>query len=190
MEINQWIGVIGILLIITAVLGQSGCWAYTFFVVYPEYNRQVHSHIDNAFEVNTPEAMKQELLLAEQGMKNLGLTSDKYGSLMPWEQMPSNQMKFQYEFIDGVIERVDSVIAWKTEMYKTNNTQIENLGDVYEQKMDNLREFIFENGSSDWIAKNAWLANNYTLLYYSWILWLVMIGIGGLLFVVGVISQT
>lgn len=99
-------------------------------------------------------------------------------------------MKFQYEFIDGVIERVDSVIAWKTEMYKTNNTQIENLGDVYEQKMDNLREFIFENGSSDWIAKNAWLANNYTLLYYSWILWLVMIGIGGLLFVVDVISQT
>lgn len=108
MEINQWIGVIGILLIITAVLGQFGCWAYTFVVVYPEYNRQVHSHIDNAFEVNTPEAMKQELLLAEQGMKNLGLTSDKYGSLMPWEQMPSNQMN--YPALKGMVSLQSKVI--------------------------------------------------------------------------------
>jgi ABC-type protease/lipase transport system fused ATPase/permease subunit len=39
------------------------------------------------------------------------------------------------------------------------------MGDVYEQKMDNLREFLKENGRADWISNNAWLVK-YHLIFY------------------------
>ena len=37
--------------------------------------------------------------------------------------------------------------------------------DVYEQKMDNLREFLKEGGRADWIAKNAWYIKNHLIVY-------------------------
>ncbi|MEK6879035.1 MAG: hypothetical protein AABY22_05475, partial [Nanoarchaeota archaeon] len=68
------------------------------FVSY-NYERNVGAHIENAFEVNTPERMIIEIQLAKDGMKSLNLDENMYGALI--FKKPDNKMSWQYNFLDS-----------------------------------------------------------------------------------------
>src|SRR3990172_974625 len=145
--------------------------SYGSIVVSFAYDREVGGHVLNAYEVNTPEAMISELTKAVTGMHRLGLTDDMYSAYFPWERTPDRSMGFQYEYIDQLINRTEAVITWRTLAY-SGNTSPEALGDVYEQKMDNLRTFMTEGCDhtavcSDWIARDVYYIYKATPYYFS-----------------------
>ena len=180
----MWIGIV--IFTLTLIVGLIS-WGFVTVAVEPAYVRAVSSHIDNAYELNTPDAMKVEISAAIQGMKDLGLEPDMYSRILPWDKTPKTRMDFQYTYLDNLNSRIDSVVAWKVSVYDEQKG-IETLGDVYEQKMDNLREFINEGGGSDWIAHDAYYVNKQTffvmLEYVLMILYIasfLMAGIGYIL---------
>jgi hypothetical protein len=174
--------VLGILLIFVSVVAFIALGFSQYYVHY-QYEKVIGSYMDNAKDMNTPDKMLEQLNLARAGMLNEGLTEDMYGAWIFTK--PDNSMKFQYEHLDSIIERVKAVQEWKDKTYgNSSNSQTESLGDVYEQKMDNLREFIMEDTRSDWIAKDAWYVHKH-FFYYFWAdfiyLFLIMIVIVGII---------
>lgn len=154
-----------------ALVAAIAFYAYGAVVVDFAYQREVGGHIRNAYEVNTPEAMIDELNRSVAGMHRLGLTDAMYSRYFPWERTPDRSMAFQYEFLDQLINRTEAVILWRTLAYNGNTTP-ETLGDVYEQKMDNLRSFMTEGCDSayvctDWIAKDVYLLNVAPVYFFS-----------------------
>jgi len=133
---------------------------------YYEWNYEVHSHMLNAYYANSPELMITELSACENGMRDLGLTPDLFGAWLPWEKTPDIRMDYQYNHLDAIINRTKAVIEWRNLTYTTNGSAPETLGDVYNEKMDNLRGFLVEDGWSDWISYQAFFVNEY--------LWLVI----------------
>jgi len=125
-----------ILIIVLVFLLGVGFGVYQYYVSY-QYERDIGSYMSNAVDMVAPEGMLEQVQLAKQGMIDSGLTEDDYGALI--FKKPDNSMKFQYQHIDGVIERINSVIYWKEKIYSNESQNIETLGDVYEQKMTNLR---------------------------------------------------
>lgn len=161
MGIGNIMGIVGgVSLICTLVVMLVGA-VYVAVAIEPTYVRAVSSHIENAYELNTPDAMKEEITLAIQGMRELGLENNMYSTLLPWDKTPKTRMDFQYTYLANLNSRIDSVISWKATVYDEQKG-VETLGDVYEQKMDNLREFIMEGGRSDWIAHDAYYVNKQT----------------------------
>lgn len=188
MGVGTWLIWISVAVCILTFVGSIVGGFYVNTAVMPTYTRAVSSHLDNAYELNSPEQMLEEVELAEQGMKDLGLHENMYTQFWSWDQIPSNSMKFQYTYMKGLKERIQSVIDWKANTYGKNNTS-ESMGDVYEQKMINLRKFIMENADgshsrSDWIAKDAWYYNMHTgwywLGYFEEIIFLITSVISGL----------
>lgn len=163
-----------------AIIALAFMFVGSYLVSY-EYDKTIGSHIDNAYEVNTPGRMISEIEKAKQGMLDAGLTPQDYGAV--FFKKPDNSMEFQYQFLDSIIERAKSVELWYNMTYDGKQTSTESLGDVYEQKMDNLREFIMENGRSDWIAKEAWMAKNHIFWYFGGYIMLFLLLIAALSFV-------
>lgn len=128
------------------------------------YENTVHSHMENAYYAADPTTMKNELLLAVDGMKTLGLTKDKYGAFLPWNKVPKHSMEWQYKHMDSLIIRCDEFINWERSLNTTSTAQVK---DVYTEKLDNMRRFLQEDGWSDDIAENAFWLNNF--------LWLVIL---------------
>jgi len=182
---NVWIGLFVGLVIVFGLLF-AGIYIYNTLGPGYHYHKNVQSHLENAYELNTPEGMREEVLLAKQGMEDFGLTESDYCSLWYWQQTPDCSMAMQYDYLDGLVERIDAVIVWKKQMYGNNTVGGESLGDVYESKMDNLREFIKEGGESDWIAHPAYYAKNHPMLWYwqqfsflcciGWVMLLLILG--------------
>lgn len=142
---------------------------YEYYVYY-QYEKTIGSYMDNAVDMIAPEGMLQQIQSARQGMIDAGLTENDYGAI--WFKKPDNSMKFQYQHIDAIIERINAVIDWKTKI-SGNSSSVETLGDVYETKMTNLRKYITEGGyRSDWIAKDAWYIKNHILLYFGGLFWI------------------
>lgn len=129
----------------------------------PEYTKNVHGHMVNAYYSNTPELMIENLEKAKQGMINLGLTENLYMSHYSWEQTPDNKMDYQYKHIDSIIERAYDVIEWREDASHESGTQA---NDIYEQKMKNLRNFLKSEGWSDDIAYETWLAHNHSFIWF------------------------
>src|SRR4030043_197420 len=150
------------------------CGVYGMLVPDYIFNKEVHSHFENAYFSNTPELMKSELELSVAGMKNLGLEEDMYDAYFYWDKVPAKKMDYQYNHVNSIIQRVDAVKQWRDENYAKGTGASESLGDVYEQKMDNLRGFLQEDGWSDWIAKGTYYANYYSWLYLSWIIDIIL----------------
>lgn len=132
------------------------------YLINYQYETKIGGYVNNAVDMNVPEKMLEQLNMAKQGMTNEGLTPELYGAM--FFKKPDNSMEFQYKHIDSIIERVQAVMEWREKTY-ANGTQIESLGDVYEQKMTNLRNFIKEDVRSDWIAHKAWVIKNYPWYY-------------------------
>jgi len=162
--------IIGIGLILLSIATAIGIGSYSNYLNY-QYELVIGSYIDNAYDMNTPSRMLEQLQNAKQGMINEGLTNSDYGAI--FFKKPDNSMRFQYEHIEGIIERVNAVVLWQEQMEQTNS--VETMNDVYEQKMDNLRAFIYEDGyRSDWIAENAWFAKYHTVyVLCSWMVWIL-----------------
>jgi len=157
--------------LIISILLVVGLITYSCIISYV-YEREIGSYMSNSIDMVAPEGMLAQLQLAKQAMIDSGLTEDDYGALI--FKKPDNSMKFQYQHIDGIIERVESVVEWKEKTYGNESTGTETLGDVYEQKMTNLRRYIkgADGGDtyvvgtrSDWIAKDAWMIKNHLFTY-------------------------
>src|SRR2546427_10596713 len=157
---NKYGVVFALALTVAIIYGTNGVVSVNF-----DCEREVGGHIRNAFEVNTPEAMIAELNKSVRGMRALGLTDAMYAAYFPWEQTPDRSMAFQYEYIDQLINRTESVIAWRKLAYSGNTTP-ETLGDVYEQKMDNLRSFMTEGCSDRWVCTD-WIARDVYYVYQA-----------------------
>ena len=133
--------------------------------------------------------MLEQLQNGRQAMINEGLTEDLYGAWI--FKKPDNSMKFQYQHLDGVIERVKSVIEWKRKISGNNSDTTEIMKDVYNEKMDNLRNYIQGETSekiiasrSDWIASDAWwLKYHFILGWFGFWIELVLLGLTSLFFV-------
>ncbi len=145
--------VAGVCLLIIAGASLAGaCIALTVGPAY-DFNNAVHAHMENAYWAADPETMRSELLLAQDGMRGLGLTDAMYSKFWPWEKTPDNQMKWQYDHTGSVIIRCDEFIDW---IAAQNGSQSQQLQDVYGQKLDNIRAFLYDGGWSDDIAKDAY----------------------------------
>ena len=162
-----------ILVLVLIILAGMSLGAYEYYIHY-QYEKEIGGYLDNARDMNTPSRMIEQLELAKQGMVNAGLKEEDYGALIFKKQ--TNSMGFQYQHLDSILERAIAVEEWKQKTYgNESQTQTESLGDVYETKMDNLREFIMEGGRSDWIAKNTWYIKNHVVMYLSWIFWGILL---------------
>lgn len=165
--------IVFVLIVSAIVLGVAS------YIIDYQYEKKIGSYFDNAIDMNTPDKMLQQVELGKQAMIDEGLTKEDYGVV--FFKKPSNSMDFQFSHIDSIIERIKAVQDWKDKSYG-NNTQSETMGDVYEQKMTNLRKFIAEdlNGlsiRSDWIAKDSWYIKNYILFYFSFEVSLVLLAL-------------
>lgn len=169
-------------MIITFILIISTLTAYNMVGPSYTYRKEIRGHMENAYYANSPELMKEELSLAIEGMEKLGLTEDMYGAFWQWDKTPDKRMSYQYDHLQGILERIDAVIVWRDTTYGNQSTSTEQLGDVYEQKMDNLRAFLKEDGWSDWIAEDAYYVNNHLWLHLA-PLWLGVLAISFILIV-------
>lgn len=144
--------------------------AINSFLIDYQYEAQIGAYMDNARDCLTPECMYEQVATAENAMRASGLTEEDYGQY--FFKKADNSMKFQYQHIDAILDRIKSVEQWKTEMYGSNATGVETMKDVYNEKMDNLRLYIHsENARSDWIAKDAWMLKKHFIWTMSvWIL--------------------
>lgn len=164
-----------------------GLFAYGLYIDY-QYEKSVGAYFDNAEDCINPECILEQVRAGRQAMVDEGLTPDLYGAWI--FRKPSNSMKFQYTHIDSIIERAEAIQQWKIQVY-SNDSSGEVLGDVYTQKMDNLRKYVTgetagESGSrSDWIAKDAWYLKyhfflaNFGFIFGVILLLLALILIGG-----------
>ena len=171
---KQALGVCLLLLSVFAIIGVIVVHAITSY----EYERDIGSYFENAVDMNTPDKMLEQLESGKQAIIDAGLTKDMYGAWI--FKKPSNSMDFQFQHIDSIIERIKAVQTWYDQTYQNNSAGTETLGDVYEQKMDNLRHFINEdlNGDatrSDWIAEDTWWIHNH-FFFYFWV-WFVYLGL-------------
>lgn len=166
---KQLFGILAIIFGIICVMSFIGAfWIGTTVVDY-NYRNAVHSHMENAYYSSDPVTMKQELQLAVQGMRDLGLDEKMYGVWLPWNKVPNNQMKWQYTHMSSVLTRVDEWQKWELAQ---NNTGSQQMQDVNTQKLNNVRFFIKDDGGwSDDIAESAYYINYY---FYVIIMQIVM----------------
>lgn len=167
--------VLGILLLLIPV----GIGVYGYVIGY-QYESKIGSYFDNARDSITPEVMLEQLQNGRQAMVSEGLTEDLYGAWI--FKKPDNSMKFQYQHLDGIIERVKAVQQWKTKMYANDSINSETMKDVYNEKMDNLRNYISGETSdsivgtrSDWISKDTWWLKNHFFLDIFGV-WIFLLG--------------
>ena len=146
----------------------------------PTFNREVHSHVENAYYANTPELMVDELELAIAGMHDLGLDEGDFCDMRPWKQVASCNMKWQYEHLESVIRRAEAVARDRDRQERQGTS--DQYGDVYEEKMDNLRAFLKEDGWSDDLARNAFYVEHHPF-YAAWwdFFWVAMLAFLGTL---------
>ena len=151
-----------VLLVIVSLMSIIFTHIYGFTTIDYQFRDAVHSHIENAYFSSDPITMKNELNTAVEGMKHLELTDNMYGAFFPWNKVPNNQMKWQYQHIASIQTRVDEWEKWEN-----SNAGSQQMQDVNTQKLDNVRKFIKDEGWSDDIAHDAYLVN-----FYSWIIYL------------------
>ena len=133
-----------------------------------QYNNEVHSHMENAFNAADPVTMRAEIISAEEGMRNLGLKPEMYDGLFPWEHTPDRQMKWQYTQLDSILTRLDEFQRWEDSQGTTTSSQ--QMQDVYTSKLNNIRNFITQDGGSDWIAEGTFLVyNGFAFIIAGWL---------------------
>jgi hypothetical protein len=176
--------ILGILIWVLAMA--TICGTLAFRVTGPDYtyNAAVHSHFENAYYSADPETMKTEILKAKEGMKELGLDPQMNSKFWSWEKTYDYSMDWQYRHIDSIIIRINEFIAWANAQ---NNTGSQQMGDVYTQKLNNVREFVKNDGGwSDDIAYSAFYVYNHVFVQvYIPIIVLLVIVVGFVFFANG-----
>jgi hypothetical protein len=140
------LGLFSSLMVVGAVVGPG----YT-------YQKNVHAYMEQAYYSADPVLMQDNINKAKQGMENLGLTPQMYSSFWYWEQTPDKQMLWEYQHLNSIDVRCNEFIAW---IHAQNDTGSQQMQDVYSQKLNNIREFIRDDGGwSDDIAQAAYTTN-------------------------------
>jgi hypothetical protein len=170
---------LGITILLTIITIVAGVGLFIGDMTGPgyEFQYEVHGHMENAYYANQPELMKSELQMCKQGMEDLGLEENMFATIWSWDKTPNKRMDYQYNHLDSILDRVESVIDWRNEVYGNTSGSSETLGDVYEQKMDNLRRFLKEDRWSDWISKDTYYANFHLIYYLSGIIMMILASI-------------
>jgi hypothetical protein len=149
----------------------AGLVGYDVYVNY-QYENKIGSYFDSAVDCITPDCILTQLNLGYDAINHSGLSKTDSGAWI--FKKPSNNMAFQYQHLDAILERAQSVQDWKDKIY-ANGTQAETMQDVYTQKMDNLRKYITGEGyRSDWIAKDAWYMK-YHFFLGVWAFWVCLV---------------
>jgi hypothetical protein len=168
-----------------ATIGYGIAWGITNY----QYERSIGSYMSTATDTITPESFKEQLILYKEAIKNSGLTEEDYGAI--YFKKPDNSMKFQIQHIDSIIQRADAMIQWQEASYNTTSQPIyaspEAFRDVYNEKINNLRNYINAEGyRSDWISHAAWYVKYHRVFYYGHfkilgllILTIILFSIGG-----------
>ncbi len=175
------ISILGVLTLLTILIPIATGFYVGVTVTYP-YQKMIGAHLDNADDASTPELMKQELIIARNGMIEQGLTPETYGKFWWWEQTDDWKMNYTYAYIDGLINRTEYVIAWRnTNINASSSTSLQ---DVYDQMLTNLRTEYHRNGPIDWAGHPAWILKYHTWAYFigdlitCYVLVMIILGIG------------
>ncbi len=160
---------------------------YATNVAYP-YRMEVSSHIENAYGVQTPEELIQEVELAVEGMRGLSLQDHMSMAYFWWDKLPSNSMAFQYEYLDQILIRAEAVIEWRdTEFAEAGGR--EQFQDLYQAKMGSLKDMLRRGYDyhlgADWIAADAYLLAFHKAYYVGFLLTIPLLVGGTLLMLVG-----
>lgn len=144
---------------------------YHYYTNYT-YEREIGAYFDNARDCITPECILEQLQDGKQAIINAGLNENDYGAFI--FKKPDNSMKFQYTHLNSIIERAEAVKQWKEQVY-SNQSSGETMKDVYNEKMDNLRNYIHAEGyRSDWIAEDTWFIKYHIFLHFSFIIYVLL----------------
>ena len=90
-------------------------------------------------------------------------------------------MDYCYLHLQAIVNRSHEIIEWRDHQ----DLESGQVTDVYNQKMNNLRAFIVEDGWSDYIAKGAFYVNLHPF-YYAW--WGLIEGVA-LIFIIAAWSR-
>jgi hypothetical protein len=158
------IQILATLAILTVLVSIATSFCIGIIVEYP-YQKTIGAYINNADDASTPELMKQELVLARNGMIDQGLTPDLYGKFWWWQQTDDWKMNYTYAYIEGLINRTEYVIVWRNT--NINASVSTSLQDVYDQMLANLRTEYHRNGPIDWATYPTWVLKHHTWAYFS-----------------------
>lgn len=151
------VGVIGTIFLILAIALGVYALIYPFSAEGFKYNSEVHAHMENAYYAADPNTMLSEITLARDGMDKVGLKEDMYNGIFPWDKRPDRSMKWQYKHIDSIVTRINEFKTWEKSQIGDGTTQ--QMKDVYTEKLDNVRNFIKDDGWSDDVAEATYKSN-------------------------------
>lgn len=143
------------------------------FVAWLEPNRQyedtVDGHIENAMTAATPEQMKSEIELAIAGTYELGLEDDDYGAYFRWFRTEDVRVGYQREQLQNITVRLDELIVWQHRMM-THGEGFQEMKDVYNSKLENIRELLVitqsdDSTTPDGVLEDAWFAKEHPFVY-------------------------
>lgn len=99
--------------------------------------REYSNYIDSTPHVYDPSTTIEILQKALQGIESLGLEPTDSGAIFSWFVNYKNSIQYNIDQINSVIDYANNVIAWRDQSYY-NNTFIENVNDVYSEKLGHL----------------------------------------------------
>jgi hypothetical protein len=143
-------------------------------VEYP-YNQAVQTYRDQAFRSQTFEAVRTNLILMENGMRSLGLTSNMCDLTFSWQCTSIHKMAYEYQLVDTFINRTTYYINfYRGNVSAQTGTQFLS----YSDQLHQLQNAFMQDPSSglcygymsspciDSIAHNAYVLNFH--FYYAW----------------------
>lgn len=151
------LGIVGTIFLILAIALGVYAFIYPYSAEGFKYNSEVHAHMENAYYAADPDTILSEITLARDGMDKVGLKEDMYNGIFPWDKRPDRSMKWQYKHIDSIIIRLNEFKVWESAQIGDGTTQ--QMKDVYTEKLDNVRNFIKDDGWSDDVAEAAYKSN-------------------------------
>lgn len=129
-----------LLLFSVALLCASAVVTYTWYTSELRYSfkNNIEATRDLQYWAETPEDYVRYGEAYLDGIKATGLTEDDYTQFWAWDQHDRNTVGWYMSYIESTITRGYDTITWKNGLYY-NKTVSEVMGDVYEEKMDELR---------------------------------------------------
>lgn len=137
------------------------------------FRREFGNYINSAANMYDPHLVIQKLDRSIQGIENLGLKPTDNAAAFPWNKNYRHTPQFAIDQITSIIAYADSFIEWKEQSYGTG--VIEVAADVYDEKMDHLRE-ITANINTTPVAM-AYCLNTLGCLWYAYDWTLFFIGL-------------
>ena len=135
--------------------------------------QEYYNYLNAAPEMYDPVLIIQTLERALQGIENLGLDPPDNGAAFSWDVNYHHTVQFNIDQINSAIDLGNNIIQWKEMSYQ--GTVVENVNDVYYEKVLNLRRKVDEVDSIN--ISYAYCFNNKPGLFWFVYDWYIM-GLG------------